>query len=250
MPSTLDAFLCIQLLLTDLYLSLGICLSIKVIFQGALLLPCFLSLPICDAAFVLFSKDTHLDWFSSIFMYKLRFLATVLSYGIFFCPLVLWGLFCSYCLTTQTSFPLLISFLAFHQTDYSKTANQVYLSLVLSNSTWPCACHISHCCINAVNYSTVKIFPPPWRFFVPNSEFLPCWGSCFSLHLFQAALSPFSNFCCCFCRQPVWWEQRITGTENRQQPGFLLQQMFQQRSPVPQQPLILTAFLVFFQWAN
>lgn len=44
-------------------------------FQGVLLLPCFLHLPICEAAFVLFSKETHLDWFNSIFMYKLSFLA-------------------------------------------------------------------------------------------------------------------------------------------------------------------------------
>lgn len=74
MSSSLYAFLCIHLLLTDWCLSPSICLSMKMIFQGVLLLPHFLCLPIREAAFVLFSKETHLDWFSSIFMYKLRFL--------------------------------------------------------------------------------------------------------------------------------------------------------------------------------
>lgn len=75
MPSYLYTFLCIHLLLTDWCLSPSICLSMKMIFQGVLLLPCFLHLPICEAAFVLFSKETHLDCFNSIFMYKLSFLA-------------------------------------------------------------------------------------------------------------------------------------------------------------------------------
>lgn len=164
--STLYAFLYIHLLLTDLYLSSSRCLSMKMFFQGVLLLPCFFCLHICDAAFVLFSKETHLDWFSSIFMYKLSSLAIVSDIGDFLLSISPFRSFFSYRLNTQTSFPLLVSFLDLHQIDCSRTANAVYLSPALSNFTYPYAHHISHCCKNAANYSTVKFFPPPWRFFV------------------------------------------------------------------------------------
>lgn len=84
----------------------------------------------------------HLDWFSSIFMYKLRFLATVSVIRDFLLSISPLRYFFSYHLTTQASFSLLFSFLDLHQTDCSKTANQVCLSPALSNSTSLCTSHL------------------------------------------------------------------------------------------------------------
>lgn len=106
-------------------------------FSGCSTSSVFPSPALSDAAFVHLSKGAHLDWFTSTFMYKLKFLAIVSVIWDFLLSISPFRSFFSYHLATQSSFPVLVSFLDLHQIDYSKTANQVYLSPALSNSTSP-----------------------------------------------------------------------------------------------------------------
>lgn len=90
----------------------------------------------------------------------------------------------------------------------------MYVFPALTSPGCPCARCISHCCTSSKS---------PALPFVPNPALLPFSGSLFSLSFLA---SRFSN--CCLCGQPVWWQEGITGSEDRQQTCFLLQQLFYQ----------------------